>query len=68
RLVDTITDPKLAWVGPEPRVIASVITPTAVGTHTEIEDLVKGQVKNWDVFFPVEGKRVCSEYSDSGFA
>ncbi|MCI98086.1 hypothetical protein A2U01_0119389, partial [Trifolium medium] len=28
RLVDTITDPELDWVGPEPRGIASVITPT----------------------------------------
>ncbi|MCI40039.1 hypothetical protein A2U01_0061271 [Trifolium medium] len=45
-LVDTITDPKLAWVGPEPQGIASVITPTAGGTHTEIEDVEPGQPEN----------------------
>ncbi|MCI68681.1 hypothetical protein A2U01_0089942, partial [Trifolium medium] len=34
RLVDTITDPKLDWVGPEPRGIASVITATPGSEHT----------------------------------
>ncbi|MCI46628.1 hypothetical protein A2U01_0067869, partial [Trifolium medium] len=38
RLVDTITDPELDWVGPEPRVIASVITPTALGMYTIVEE------------------------------
>ncbi|MCI49960.1 hypothetical protein A2U01_0071204, partial [Trifolium medium] len=34
RLVDTITEPELDWVGPEPRGITSVITPTALGVYT----------------------------------
>ncbi|MCI41578.1 hypothetical protein A2U01_0062811, partial [Trifolium medium] len=38
RLVDTITYLELAWVGPEPQGIASVITPTAGGVHTIVED------------------------------
>ncbi|MCI20338.1 hypothetical protein A2U01_0041500, partial [Trifolium medium] len=38
RLVDIITDPRLDWVGPEPRGIASVITPTAGGVYTIVED------------------------------
>ncbi|MCI96329.1 hypothetical protein A2U01_0117629, partial [Trifolium medium] len=39
RLFDTITDPQLDWVGPEPRGIASVITPTALGVYTVVEDI-----------------------------
>ncbi|MCI53623.1 hypothetical protein A2U01_0074870, partial [Trifolium medium] len=65
KLVDTITDPDLDWVGLEPRGIASVITLTAGGTHTTIEE---GLVKNWDTYCPVVGKRVCSPYSEDGFA
>ncbi|MCI51533.1 hypothetical protein A2U01_0072777, partial [Trifolium medium] len=38
RLVDAITDPELDWVRPEPRGIASVITPTALGVYTIVED------------------------------
>ncbi|MCI55850.1 hypothetical protein A2U01_0077101, partial [Trifolium medium] len=57
KLLDTITDPDLDWVGPEPRGIASVITPTAGGTHTTIEE---GPVKNWDTYCPVAGNRACS--------
>ncbi|MCI49189.1 hypothetical protein A2U01_0070432, partial [Trifolium medium] len=62
RLVDTITDPRLAWVRPEPRGIASVITPTASGTYTIVEDVGEGQEHNWDVYCPTAGKRVCSEF------
>ncbi|MCI94462.1 hypothetical protein A2U01_0115760, partial [Trifolium medium] len=43
RLVDTITYPKMDWVGPEPRGIALVITPTALGVHTIVEDVEEGQ-------------------------
>ncbi|MCI70889.1 hypothetical protein A2U01_0092152, partial [Trifolium medium] len=48
RLVDTITDPELDWVGPEPRGIASVITPTAFGVYTIVEDDWES-VQNWEV-------------------
>ncbi|MCI61645.1 hypothetical protein A2U01_0082902, partial [Trifolium medium] len=68
RLVDIITDPRLDRVGPEPRGIASVITPTAGEVYTIVEDTEEGQEPNWDVYCPTAGKRVCSEFSDDGFA
>ncbi|MCI30842.1 hypothetical protein A2U01_0052053, partial [Trifolium medium] len=67
RLVDTITDPELDWVGAEPRGIASVITPTAGGLHTIVEDR-NGQSANWEVYCPLEGKRICSTFSENGFS
>ncbi|MCH96246.1 hypothetical protein A2U01_0017230, partial [Trifolium medium] len=67
-LVDTITDPKLDWVGSEPREIASVITPTALGLHTVVEDREEGQEKNWDVYCLTEGRRIYSEFSEDEFA
>ncbi|MCI73463.1 hypothetical protein A2U01_0094727, partial [Trifolium medium] len=48
RLVDRITDPELDWVGPEPRGIASVITLTALGVFTIVEDDWES-VQNWEV-------------------
>ncbi|MCI42786.1 hypothetical protein A2U01_0064023, partial [Trifolium medium] len=65
RLVDTITDPQLSWVGPEPRGIASTITLTAGGMYTLVEE---GNAENWEVYCPAEGKRVFSSYSDDRFA
>ncbi|MCI94283.1 hypothetical protein A2U01_0115581, partial [Trifolium medium] len=47
-LVDAITDPELDWVGAEPRGIASVITLTALGVYTIVEDDWE-QVQNWEV-------------------
>ncbi|MCH99894.1 hypothetical protein A2U01_0020909, partial [Trifolium medium] len=38
RLVDTITDPELDWVGPGPRGIASVFTPTTLGVFIIVEE------------------------------
>ncbi|MCH82876.1 hypothetical protein A2U01_0003689 [Trifolium medium] len=67
RMVDIITDPRLDWVGPEPRGIASVITPTTGETCTIVEHREDGQEPNWDVYCPTAGKRVCSEFSDNGF-
>ncbi|MCI09924.1 hypothetical protein A2U01_0031015, partial [Trifolium medium] len=67
RLVDIITDPRLDWVGPEPRGIASVITPTAGGVYIIVEDTEEGQEQNWGVYCPTAGKRVCSEFSEDGF-
>ncbi|MCI83111.1 hypothetical protein A2U01_0104386, partial [Trifolium medium] len=32
-----------------------------------VEDRAEGQEKNWDVFCPIVGKRVCSEFSDDRF-
>ncbi|MCI22158.1 hypothetical protein A2U01_0043334, partial [Trifolium medium] len=65
KLVDTIIEPALDWVGLEPRGIASTITPTAGGTYTLVEE---GSTENWEVYCQAEGKRVCSSYSDDGFA
>ncbi|MCI83040.1 hypothetical protein A2U01_0104315, partial [Trifolium medium] len=45
-LVDTITDPELYWVGLEPREIASVFTPTALGVFTIVEEGWEVQ-QNW---------------------
>ncbi|MCH79894.1 hypothetical protein A2U01_0000655 [Trifolium medium] len=67
RLVDTVTDPELAWVRPEPRGIASVIKPTAGGMHTEIEDVQPGEPDDWDIC-PSASHCVCSEFSDDEFA
>ncbi|MCI75176.1 hypothetical protein A2U01_0096444, partial [Trifolium medium] len=61
-------DPKLDWVGPEPRGIASVITPTALGVHTIVEDREEGQERNWDVYCSTEGRRIYSEFSGDEFA
>ncbi|MCI62201.1 hypothetical protein A2U01_0083458, partial [Trifolium medium] len=47
RLVDAITDPELDWVGIDPRGIASVITPTAFGVYTIVEDDWES-VQNWE--------------------
>ncbi|MCI71779.1 hypothetical protein A2U01_0093042, partial [Trifolium medium] len=47
RLVDMITDPELDWVWPEPRGIASMITPTALGVYTIVEDDWE-TVQNWE--------------------
>ncbi|MCI76633.1 hypothetical protein A2U01_0097903, partial [Trifolium medium] len=41
------TDPELDWVGAEPRGIASVITLTALGVYTIVEDDWE-QVQNWE--------------------
>ncbi|MCI90354.1 hypothetical protein A2U01_0111646, partial [Trifolium medium] len=48
RLMDTITDPELDWVGNEPRGIASVITLTALGVYTIVEEDWEA-VQNWEV-------------------
>ncbi|MCI13946.1 hypothetical protein A2U01_0035069 [Trifolium medium] len=65
RLVDTITEPELAWVGPEPRRIASVITPTALGVYTIIEEDYANP--DWEVHHPDADHRICSKFSDDGF-
>ncbi|CAJ2651980.1 unnamed protein product [Trifolium pratense] len=64
KLVDTITDPELAWVAPEPRGIASTITAQDPGLFTIVEEA--GSV-NWEVHTPAEGERICSPYTEGGF-
>ncbi|GAU28895.1 hypothetical protein TSUD_293470 [Trifolium subterraneum] len=68
RLVDTITDERLAWVAPEPRGAASSIVQGDSSVHTIVEDRGEGDPENWEVHVPEEGKRVCSEFSEGGFA
>jgi hypothetical protein len=68
RLVDTITDERLAWVAPEPRGAASSIVQGDPSVHTIVEDRREGDPENWEVHVPEEGKRVCSEFSEGGFA
>ncbi|PNX67252.1 hypothetical protein L195_g063431, partial [Trifolium pratense] len=64
KLVDTITDPELAWVAPEPRGIASTITAQDPRLFTIAEGA--GSV-NWEVHAPAEGERICSPYTEGGF-
>ncbi|MCI36531.1 hypothetical protein A2U01_0057754, partial [Trifolium medium] len=66
RLVDTITDPELDWFGAEPRGIASVITPTALGVYTIVEEDWEA-VQNWEVHCPQPTQRICSRFAEEGF-
>ncbi|CAJ2654269.1 unnamed protein product [Trifolium pratense] len=54
KLVDTITDPELAWVAPEPRGIASTITAQDPRLFTIVEEAGS---ENWEVHAPAEGER-----------
>ncbi|CAJ2652552.1 unnamed protein product [Trifolium pratense] len=67
KLVDTITDPELAWVAPEPRGIISTLTAEDPRLYTIVEDVRNGPV-NWETHLPEEGKRICSTFSEDGFA
>ncbi|PNX65531.1 hypothetical protein L195_g062648, partial [Trifolium pratense] len=67
KLVDTITDPALDWVAPEPRGIASTLTAEDPRLYTIVEDVGNGPV-NWEAHLPEEGKRICSTFSEDGFA
>ncbi|MCI65615.1 hypothetical protein A2U01_0086873, partial [Trifolium medium] len=62
----TITDPELAWVGPEPREIASVFTPTYQGGHTIVEEGWEVQ-QNWEVHRPDPEHRICSKFTEGSF-
>ncbi|MCH85023.1 hypothetical protein A2U01_0005864, partial [Trifolium medium] len=64
-LVDTITNPELGWVGPEPRGIASVITPTTLGVYTIVEE--DKEPLDWEVHIPDANHRIFSKFSDDGF-
>ncbi|PNX73673.1 hypothetical protein L195_g029576 [Trifolium pratense] len=64
KLVDTITDPELAWVAPEPRGIASTITAQDPRLFTVVED---DGSDNFEVHTPAEGERVCSSYTGGSF-
>ncbi|CAJ2628071.1 unnamed protein product [Trifolium pratense] len=64
KLVDTITDPELAWVAPEPRGIASTITAQDPRLFTIVEEAGS---ENWEVHAPAEGERVCSSYAGGRF-
>ncbi|MCI91744.1 hypothetical protein A2U01_0113039, partial [Trifolium medium] len=59
RLVDTITDPELDWVGPEPKGIASVITLIALGVYTIVEEDWE-VMQNLEVHCPQPTQRICS--------
>ncbi|CAJ2656742.1 unnamed protein product [Trifolium pratense] len=67
KLVDTITDPALDWVAPEPRGIASTLTADDPQLYTIVEDIRNGPV-NWETHLPEEGKHICSEFTEDGFA
>ncbi|MCI84142.1 hypothetical protein A2U01_0105418, partial [Trifolium medium] len=57
---------ELDWVGPEPRGIASVITPTALSVYTIVEEGWE-VVQNWEVHCPQLTQRICSKFPDEGF-
>ncbi|MCI56118.1 hypothetical protein A2U01_0077369, partial [Trifolium medium] len=61
-------DPELDWVGPEPRGIASVLTLDDLKFHMVIERRRRSEPRNWRVFLPGDDDRVCSSYSEQGFA
>ncbi|MCH82339.1 hypothetical protein A2U01_0003142 [Trifolium medium] len=67
KLVDTITDPKLAWVGPKPWGIASTLTNEDPKLYTIVDDKGNGPA-NWDTYMFVEGKWIYSPYAEDGFA
>ncbi|PNX67541.1 hypothetical protein L195_g055684, partial [Trifolium pratense] len=67
-LFDTITDPELDWVGPEPRGIASVLTPDDPKLHTAVERRRRNDQANWSTYLPDEDQRVCSSFDGHGFA
>ncbi|MCI40573.1 hypothetical protein A2U01_0061806, partial [Trifolium medium] len=54
------------WVGPEPRGIASVFTPTYSGVLTIVEEGWEVQ-QNWEVHRPDPEHRICSKFIDDGF-
>jgi hypothetical protein len=56
--VDPMTNPALDWVGLEPRGIASVITPTSLGTFSVVEEDLSAE--NYAVYAPRPHHRVCS--------
>ncbi|MCI44051.1 hypothetical protein A2U01_0065290, partial [Trifolium medium] len=66
RLVDTITDPELDWVGLEPRGISSEITPTALGVYIIVEEDWE-VVQNWEVHCPQPTQRICLRFPEEGF-
>ncbi|CAJ2646544.1 unnamed protein product [Trifolium pratense] len=67
-LVDCITDPALDWVAPEPRGIASALTPEDPKLHTTVEQRRANEPKHWSTRLPGEDERVCSSFDGHDFA
>ncbi|CAJ2639196.1 unnamed protein product [Trifolium pratense] len=67
-LVDCITDPALDWVAPEPRGIASALTPEDPKLHTTVEQRRANEPKHWSTRLPGEDGRVCSSFDGHDFA
>jgi hypothetical protein len=67
-LGEDMNEDPLGWVAPSPRETASQITPSALGVFTIVEERAEAAPINWRAWSPVEGKRVCSEFSEGGFA
>jgi hypothetical protein len=67
-LGDNVDEYPLGWVAPGPRETASQITSSALGVLTIVEERAEGAPCHWRAWSPLEEKRVCSEYSEDGFA
>ncbi|CAJ2642320.1 unnamed protein product [Trifolium pratense] len=67
-LVDCITDPALDWVAPEPRGIASALTPKDPRLCTTVEQRRANEPQHWSVRLPGEEERVCSSFAGHDFA
>ena len=68
-LVDTIDDPSLSWVGPEPRGIASISRYTSREACTIVEygDTQEGLRQNFTILRPTLTTRICSEFEEDRF-
>ncbi|CAJ2674992.1 unnamed protein product [Trifolium pratense] len=67
-LVDCITDPALDWVAPEPRGIASALTPKDPRLYTTVEQRRANEPQHWSIRLPGEDERVCSSFAGHDFA
>jgi hypothetical protein len=67
-LGDNVDEDPLGWVAPGPRETASQITSSALGVFTIVEERAEGAPCHWRAWSPLEEKRVCSEFSEDGFA
>jgi hypothetical protein len=67
-LGDDVEQDPLGWVAPGPRETVSVITSSALGVFTIVEDREENAPCHWRAWSPLEEKRVCSTFSEDGFA
>jgi hypothetical protein len=62
---EAMINPEWAWIGPEPRGIASEITPTALGVYTILEE--EPMPGDFAAYNPKPDHRICSTFPKLGF-